>query len=79
MKNNRNEKELKQGFETCFFKRWDEDPKSFSRFCKAVGWSDSHPSKSVQDWMDEVTLLHKEIQELKNIIVRVNDVQHSES
>jgi hypothetical protein len=80
MKNIRTEQELKDGFKECFKDTLNLDDKLFKIFCKCVRWVDNHPTKSTQEWMDEVTLLHKEIQKLKeNIIVRVNDAQHSES
>lgn len=68
MKNIRTEQELKDGFRDCFIKKHNSNNKLFEIFCKCVRWADTHPTKSTQDWMDEVTLLHKEIQELKVLL-----------
>lgn len=65
MKNFRTEQEFKDGFKDLTGLNWMDASGSFNTFQKCVRWADAHPNKSVQSWMDEVTLLHKEIQKLK--------------
>lgn len=65
MKAARSEQELQDGYKDYFGKKWNEEPGRFSFFCKSVRWADAHPHKPLRDWMDEVTILNKEIQRLK--------------
>lgn len=66
MRNLRSDQELKNGFKELTGMNAESCLKSFQTFCKCVRWADNHPTKSLQSWMDEVTLLNKELQKYKN-------------
>jgi len=68
MKNNRTEEEVKKAFTGIFDTNGSSEKsntKAFNIFRQGVRWADTHPTKSVSSWMDEVTLLQKENQKLK--------------
>lgn len=73
MKATRSEQEFRDGFKDLTGQIWSAAPGSFRMFCKCVRWADDHPSKSVESWMDEVTLLHKEIRKLKEQLKNKNN------
>ena len=66
MENLRTEQEFKDGFKETTGFSWVDAPSSFDIFKRCVMWADNHPTKFVQSMVDEVILLNKEIQELKN-------------
>ena len=55
MKNFRSEQDFKDEFKDLTGFNWSDALGSFNTFQKCVRWADSHPNKSVQSWMDEVT------------------------
>lgn len=68
MKNDRTEEEIKKAFTDIYDTKGSSDKsndRAFKIFRQGVRWADSHPTKSVNSWMDEVTLLNKEKQKLK--------------
>lgn len=76
MKNDRTEEEVKKAFTDIYDTKGSSDKsndRAFKIFRQGVRWADSHPTKSVNSWMDEVTLLHKEIRKLKEQLKNKNN------